>query len=223
MTTTSISPTTDPVDTQPPVTTTEETGTPYRWRWLVLATVLAVEVMDLLDSTVVNIAAPTIRKDLGGTYAAIQWIAAGYTLAFAVMLITGGRLGDIFGRKRMFLLGAAGFALSSLACAFANSPETLIGELGAVRIPQGFGVIKAIFPPKELGGAFAAFGPVMGLSAVCGPIMAGALIDADWFGTGWRMIFLINVPLGLVAFLGALRFMPESRTPGARRLDMPGV
>jgi EmrB/QacA subfamily drug resistance transporter len=202
---------------------------PYRWRWLVLAIVLAAEIMDLLDSTVVNIAAPTIRKDLGGTYSAIQWIAAGYTLAFAVMLITGGRLGDIFGRKRMFLVGAAGFTLSSIACAFATSPEILIGgrvlqgALGAVMIPQGFGVIKAIFPPKEMGGAFAAFGPVMGLSAVCGPIMAGALIDADWFGTGWRMIFLINVPLGLVAFLGALRFMPESRTPGTRRLDLPGM
>src|SRR5262245_5475705 len=114
MTTTSISPTTDPVDTQPPVTTTEETGTPYRWRWLVLATVLAVEVMDLLDSTIVNVAAPTIRKSLGGTYTAIQWIAAGYTLAFAVMLITGGRLGDIVGRRRLLVIGAAGFTLSSI-------------------------------------------------------------------------------------------------------------
>lgn len=211
-----------------PAGTPAETS-PYRWRWLVLAIVLAAEIMDLLDSTVVNIAAPTIRKDLGGTYAAIQWIAAGYTLAFAVMLITGGRLGDIFGRRRMFLLGAAGFTLSSVACAFATSPELLIGSrvlqgaLGAVMIPQGFGVIKAIFPPTEMGRAFAAFGPVMGLSAVCGPIMAGALIDADWFGTGWRMIFLINVPLGLVAFLGALRFMPESRTPGTHRLDLPGT
>ena len=201
----------------------------YRWRWLVLAIVLAAEIMDLLDSTVVNIAAPTIRKDLGGTYSAIQWIAAGYTLAFAVMLITGGRLGDILGRKRMFLLGAAGFVLSSVACALATSPAMLIGSrvlqgaLGAVMIPQGFGVIKAVFPPKELGGAFAAFGPVMGLSAVFGPIMAGALIDANWFGTGWRMIFLINVPLGLLAFLGALRFMPESRLPGTRRLDLLGT
>ena len=205
------------------------TGTPYRWRWLVLAIVLAAEVMDLLDSTVVNIAAPTIRKDLGGTYAAIQWIAAGYTLAFAVMLITAGRLGDILGRRRMFLVGAAGFAISSVLCAFATSPGMLIGSrvlqgaLGAVMIPQGFGVIKMIFPPKEMGAAFGAFGPVMGLSAVCGPILAGGLIDANWFGTGWRMIFLINVPLGLVAFLGALRFMPESRSPSAPRLDLPGM
>jgi EmrB/QacA subfamily drug resistance transporter len=211
------------------VATPSRTATPYRWRWLVLAVILAAEVMDLLDSTVVNVAAPTIRKDLGGTYAAIQWIAAGYTLAFAVMLITAGRLGDILGRKRLFLFGAAGFTISSVLCAFATSPELLIGSrvlqgaLGAVMIPQGFGVIKMIFPPKEMGAAFGAFGPVMGLSAVCGPIMAGALIDADWFGTGWRMIFLINVPLGLVAILGALRFMPESRSPYAPRLDLVGM
>src|SRR3989440_6599183 len=203
--------------------------TPYRWRWLVLAVILAAEIMDLLDGTVVNIAAPTIRKDLGGTYTAIQWIAAGYTLAFAVMLITGGRLGDIVGRKRMFLLGAVGFTLSSVACAFAQSPEMLItsrilqGALGAVMIPQGFGVIKMIFPPKEMAAAFGSFGPVLGLSAVCGPILAGALIDADWFGTGWRMIFLINLPLGVLAFVGAARFMPESRSARASRLDLPGM
>src|SRR3989440_1157466 len=174
--------------------------TPYRWRWLVLAVILAAEIMDLLDGTVVNIAAPTIRKDLGGTYTAIQWIAAGYTLAFAVMLITGGRLGDIVGRKRMFLLGAVGFTISSVLCAFAQSPEMLIGSrvlqgaLGAVMIPQGFGVIKMIFPPKEMAAAVGSFGPVLGLSAGCGPILAGALIDADWFGTGWGPIFLIHLP-----------------------------
>src|SRR3954452_9831279 len=102
----------------------------YRWRWLILATVLTVEVMDLLDSTIVNIAAPTIRADLGGTYTQIQWIAAGDTLAFAVMLITGGRVGDIAGRRRMFLIGAAGFLLMSAACAFAQAPEMLITSRG---------------------------------------------------------------------------------------------
>jgi EmrB/QacA subfamily drug resistance transporter len=202
---------------------------PYRWRWWVLATVLAVEVMDLLDSTIVNVAAPTIRTDLGGSYTAIQWIAAGYTLAFAVMLVTGGRLGDIVGRRRMFVIGAAGFMLTSVACAFAQSPQMLVGSrvlqgaFGAVMVPQGFGIIKQVFPPTDLGKAFGAFGPVIGLSAVCGPIMAGALIDADFWGTGWRMIFFINVPLALAAIAGALIFMPESRTPGATRLDLPGM
>src|SRR5256886_7187594 len=153
--------------------------------------------MDLLDGTVVNIAAPTIRKDLGGTYTAIQWIAAGYTLAFAVMLITAGRLGDIVGRKWMFLVGAAGFTLSSVLCAFAQSPEMLIGSrvlqgaLGAVMIPQGFGVIKMIFPVSELAAAFGAFGPVIGLSAVCGPIMAGWVCEPEWAGSEWGPRFLV--------------------------------
>ena len=218
------------VATAPAPAAQETSGAPpYRWRWLVLATVLAVEVMDLLDSTIVNVAAPTIRTDLGGSYTAIQWIAAGYTLAFAVMLVTGGRLGDIVGRRRMFVIGAAGFMLTSVLCAFAQSPEMLVtsrvlqGALGAVMVPQGFGIIKQVFPPADLGKAFGAFGPVIGLSAVCGPILAGALIDADLLGTGWRMIFLINVPVAAAAIVGALVLMPESRSPGATRLDLPGA
>ncbi|GIG57728.1 putative actinorhodin transporter [Longispora fulva] len=208
---------------------TEAEPAPYKYRWMVLATVLAAEVMDLLDSTIINVAAPSVQRSIGGTFSTIQWIAAGYTLAFAVMLITGGRLGDIFGRKKMFLLGAAGFTLSSIACALCQTPGQLItarvlqGALGAIMIPQGLGVLKAVFPPKEMGAAFGAFGPVMGLSAVCGPIMAGALIDADWFGTGWRMIFLVNVPLGLIAFFAALRYMPEGGSPDRPKLDLLGA
>jgi EmrB/QacA subfamily drug resistance transporter len=209
-------------------------ATPYRWRWVALFVILAAEVMDLTDSTVVNVAAPSIRSDLGGTYSAIQWIAAGYTLAFAVMLITGGRLGDIFGRRNMFVLGAAGFTLASAVCALAVSPEMLIasrvaqGAFGAVLIPQGFGVIRTMFPAKELPAAFGLFGPVMGLSAVCGPILAGWLVDADYLGSGWRMIFLINVPLGAAAVIGALVFMPgstrdDARSPERPRLDLPGM
>ncbi|MEV6968474.1 MFS transporter [Hamadaea sp. NPDC051192] len=203
---------------------------PYRWRWLVLWLVLGAEVVDLLDATVVNIAAPSIHRALGGSDSMIQWIGAGYTLAFAVMLVTGGRLGDIFGRKRMFLIGAVGFGLASALCATAQDPAMLItarvlqGGLGAMMIPQGFGILKAVFPPAEIGKAFGAFGPVMGLSAVGGPILAGALIDADWFGTGWRMIFLINVPIVLFAVLGSLRFMPSVSPVSPRpRLDLGGM
>ena len=203
---------------------------PYRWRWLVLWLVLGAEVVDLLDATVVNIAAPSIHRALGGSESMIQWIGAGYTLAFAVMLVTGGRLGDIFGRKRMFLIGAIGFGLASVLCATAQDPAMLItarvlqGGLGAMMIPQGFGILKAVFPPEEIGKAFGAFGPVMGLSAVGGPILAGALIDADWFGTGWRMIFLINVPIVLFAVLGSIRFMPATAPSTDRpRLDIPGM
>jgi EmrB/QacA subfamily drug resistance transporter len=201
----------------------------YRWRWLVLGIVLIAEIMDLLDSTVITIAAPTVRDDLGGSTAVMQWWAAGYTLAFGVFMIVGGRLGDIFGRRRIFVIGIAGFTLCSIACALAPAPDVLIatrvlqGAFGALLIPQGLGVIKSIFPAKEMGGAFAAFGPVMGMAAIAGPILAGWLVSADLLGTGWRMIFLINVPLGVVGLVGALRFMPESRSPTRVRLDPLGV
>src|SRR3954449_4582171 len=201
----------------------------YRWRWIVLAIVLVAEIMDLLDSTVITIAAPTVRSELGGSTASMQWWAAGYTLAFGVFMIVGGRLGDIFGRRRVFIVGIAGFTLASAACALAPSPDVLIGTrvlqgaFGALLIPQGLGVIKNVFPPKEMGGAFAAFGPVMGLAAIAGPILAGWLVTADLLGTGWRMIFLLNVPLGVIGLLGALRFMPESRSSGRLRLDPLGV
>jgi len=204
-------------------------ATPYRWRWIVLAIVLIAEIMDLLDSTVITIAAPTVRHALGGGTSTMQWWAAGYTLAFGVFLIVGGRLGDAYGRRRVFIIGITGFTLASAACALAPSPDALIatrvlqGAFGALLIPQGLGMIRNVFPPKEMGGAFAAFGPVMGLSAIAGPILAGWLVSADLLGTGWRMIFLLNVPLGIAGLIGALRFMPESKAPMRVRLDPVGM
>ena len=201
----------------------------YRRRWLVLALVLVAEVMDLLDSTVITIAAPTVRADLGGSGATMQWWAAGYTLAFGVLLVVGARLGDLFGRRRVFVAGIAGFTLASAACALAPTPDALIatrvvqGGFGALLIPQGLGLIKTVFPPNEMGGAFAAFGPVMGLAAIAGPILAGWLVQADLLGTGWRMIFLLNVPLGAIGLAGSLRFMPEARPAARIRLDPAGV
>ncbi|MEU8395637.1 DHA2 family efflux MFS transporter permease subunit [Nonomuraea sp. NPDC048892] len=202
---------------------------PYRLRWAALFVILAAEVMDLLDALVTTIAAPTIRKELGGSESLVQWLGAGYTLAMAVGLITGGRLGDLYGRKRMFVIGACGFTAASLLCGVAGSPELLIagrvvqGLFGAVMIPQGLGMIKEMFPPEELGKAFGMFGPVMTISSVGGPVLAGWLVDADLFGTGWRMIFLINLPIGLAAIVAALRCLPEHRLSGATRLDLPGV
>ena len=172
----------------------------YAWRWIVLAVVLAAEVMDLMDATIVNVASPSIRADLGGGATTLQWLSAAYTLAFAVLLVTGARLGDIFGRRRLFLIGSAGFTAMSAACAAAPSPGVLIitralqGAFGALLIPQGFGMLKEVFPEEEMPKVFAAFGPVMGLSAIAAPILAGVLIDADVLGTGWRLVFLINLP-----------------------------
>ena len=203
--------------------------TPYRWRWLAFAVILTGTVMDLLDGTVVNVAAPNIRTSLGGSYSALQWISAGYTLAMAVMLITGGRLGDLLGRKRMFLVGAAGFTLASIACALSVNSEMLIGgrvlqgALGAVMVPQGLGMIREMFPPKEMAAAFGLFGPVIGIATLLGPIVAGGLIDADLFGTGWRMIFLINAPLGLAAVYLGIKYLPNTGGTHSARLDVTGM
>jgi EmrB/QacA subfamily drug resistance transporter len=202
---------------------------PYRLRWLALTAVLIAEIMDLLDATIVGVAAPSIRADLGGDSTMIQWIAAGYTLAFAVGLITGGRLGDLYGRRRMFLLGLCGFIVTSALCGLATSPEMLIvarvaqGLFGAVLIPQGFGIIKSAFPPRELGTAFGSFGPAMGLSAVGGPILAGALIAWNLGDAGWRTVFLINVPIGLACLALAAKVLPESRDEDGPQPDPVGA
>jgi EmrB/QacA subfamily drug resistance transporter len=201
-----------------------------RWRWLAFSAILAATMMDLLDATIASVAGPVMRADLGGSYADLQWITAAYTLAMAVMLLTGGRLGDMFGRRRMLLIGVGGFTLASLACAVAPSSEFLIvsralqGGLGAVMLPQVFGLIRELFAPDEMGKAWGVLGPVSGLSAVLGPIVAGLLIDADLFGTGWRMTFLINLPIGAFVLLAGSKFLPEgAATTTSRRLDLKGV
>ena len=198
-------------------------------RWVAFGAVITAAVMDLLDSTIAQVAAPTIRGELGGSYAVIEWVTAAYALAMAVGLLTGGRLGDIFGRRRVLLTGMAGFVLASAACAAAQSAGELIaaravqGLLGAVMLPQVFGLIRDMFEAHEMGKAFGVYGPVMGLSAMLGPIAAGGLISANVLGTGWRMIFLVNVPVGLAALVLGARTLPAGVSSGARRLDLPGA
>lgn len=198
--------------------------------WTGFAVVLAAMIMNILDSTIVNVAAPSIQRDLSMSSSALEWIAAAYTLAIAVGLMTGGRLGDMFGRKRMLMIGLSGFVLSSAACAFAWSPSSLIaaraiqGLSAAALTPQCFGLIRDIFPPARMGKAFAALGPVIGLSTVAGPVVAGLLIKADLFGTDWRALFLINLPIGLFALIVGARVLPagKSRRDGLR-LDALGT
>jgi EmrB/QacA subfamily drug resistance transporter len=198
----------------------------YARRWIGLMAVLAASLMNLLDANVMNVAAPTIRTNLGGSYADLQWLTAGYTLAMAVGLLAGGRLGDMYGRKRILLLGAAGFTLASAGCALAPSEGVLIavrvvqGLIGAVMVPQGFGLIRDMFPPREIAKAFGVFGPSIGLATILGPIVAGLLIQLD----GWRLIFLINLPLGLFAIIVGARVLPAV-TPTAQRtrLDLLGT
>jgi EmrB/QacA subfamily drug resistance transporter len=205
------------------------TAQPYRLRWVVAAVVLAANVMDILDATIVNVAAPSIHRDLGGGANTIQWLSAGYTLAFAVLLIAGARLGDILGRRRVFLVGSAGFTLFSAACATAPNIGVLVafralqGAFGALMIPQGFGLMKEVFSEDELDKAFGLFGPATGVPMLGAPILAGALIDANLWGSGWRLVFLINVPIGVLTLALAIRSLPRGASHAGVKLDLGGI
>ncbi|HTX12385.1 MAG TPA: MFS transporter [Solirubrobacteraceae bacterium] len=203
---------------------------PARAAWLGFAVVVAALVMDLLDSTIAQTAAPAIRRDLGGSYAALEWISAAYTLAMAVTLMLGSRLGDIFGRRRVLLAGIAGFVLASGLCSLAPDPNALIagralqGAVAALMVPQGFGLIRELFGDEGQQKALGVVGPIMGLAAIAGPLVGGGLIKLDLLGISWRAIFLVNVPVGLIALAAGRRFLPNRPpvTPNAR-LDISSV
>ena len=194
-----------------------------------LAVVLVADVLDLMDSTITNIAAPTIVRELGGGQSLVKWLGASYALAMGVLLVVGGRLGDRYGRRRMFLIGIAGFTVASLLCGVSTDPTMLVasrflqGGFGALLIPQGIGILLATLSREQLPRAFAAFGPVMGGSAVLGPVVAGFVIDADIGGLSWRPMFLINIMLGVAGFAAAVRLLPHDQpTPGVT-VDGPGA
>lgn len=196
---------------------------------LTMLVVLVGSFMDLLDATIVTVAAPAIRADLGATDAQLQWTIAAYTLALGAGLVTGGRLGDRYGRRRMFLLGLAGFMTASALCALATGPQTLIGMrvvqglTAGLMVPQVFGILRSSFAPAERAAAFGAYGAVQGLASVAGPLLGGLLVDADPAGLGWRTIFWVNVPVSIVALIVGLRALPESRAGGTARLDVAGA
>ncbi|MET7451865.1 DHA2 family efflux MFS transporter permease subunit [Streptomyces sp. NPDC005574] len=203
---------------------------PLRTAWLVLAVVVLADLMDLIDSSIANLAGPSIHADLGGGQVTVQWVLSAYTAAFALGLVASGRLGDLLGRRRLFLLGMTGFTLASLACGLAPDAvflivaRTLQGLCGSVMIPQGLALVKVVFPPQHLRKALTPVGPLMGLTMVAGPILAGWLLHLNLFGSEWRSIFLINVPFGVVATALGLRVLPRhgGEDPAAR-LDLTGI
>ncbi|MFD3654903.1 MFS transporter [Streptomyces sp. NPDC058620] len=214
-------------------TATEGSVTPAapadRRRWYALAIVMTAAFMDLVDVTIVNIAIPSIKRDTGASFSSIQWITAGYALAFAAGLITGGRLGDIYGRKRLFLIGIGGFTLSSALCGFAADPEMLVasrilqGAMAALMVPQVLSIVHATFPAHERGKVFGLFGAIVGLGAVSGPLLGALLTGWNLFGLEWRPIFLINLPVGIAGLILGSKFISESKAPKALRLDLVGV
>jgi EmrB/QacA subfamily drug resistance transporter len=200
-----------------------------RRRWFALAIVMTAAFMDLVDVTIVNIAIPSIQTNAGASDSQIQWITAGYALAFAAGLITGGRLGDIHGRKRLFLTGIGGFTLASALCGFAANPEMLVasrilqGGMAALMVPQVLSIVHATFPAHERGKVFGLFGAVVGLGAVSGPLLGALLTEWNLFGLEWRPIFLINLPVGIAGLILGSRFITESKAPRALKLDLVGV
>ncbi|MFC0531819.1 MFS transporter [Phytohabitans kaempferiae] len=196
---------------------------PYPRRWLAVAVLLAAFMVDLVSVTIVNVALPTMGRALDAGPAELEWISAGYLLAFAVSLITAARLGDQIGRKRVFLASVALFALASLACAVAPGTGTLIGArivqgIAAAGIaPQVLSTVYTIFDARERAAVFGVLGIVSGLSQALGLLLGGVLVSADLAGLGWRSIFVVLVPVAVaIAALGAA-WVPETRAPGAAR------
>ncbi|NBE55171.1 MFS transporter [Streptomyces boluensis] len=207
----------------------DPTTEPYRWRWLILVVMIVAEVMDLLDASIVNVAGPALEESLGASSVGLQWVIGGYALTLGAGLVLGGRLGDRYGRRRMFLTGLAAFTLSSLLCALSPNIESLIafrllqGTAGAMLLPQGLGLLRENFSGPELTKVFAIFGPVLGLGGIIGPVLGGFLIEGDFFGLGWRSVFLVNLPVGLAALAIAAKFVPRKRGDRTVRVDLAGA
>ncbi|MET9176643.1 MFS transporter [Kitasatospora aureofaciens] len=194
-----------------------------------LPVVLTATFMTALDTFVVNVAVPSVQADLGAGPAVVQWVMAGFGLAIAVGLVTAGRLGDRYGRRRVFALGLALFTLASAACGLAPTATALVGGrvaqglAAALMGPQVLAILRTAFSGPAQARAFARYGLTMGIGAVFGQLIGGLLIRADLLGLGWRSCFLINLPIGLAALAAVRRCLPESRSPQRPGLDPVGV
>jgi EmrB/QacA subfamily drug resistance transporter len=201
-----------------------------RGRTIATLVVLLAFFMDILDSTIVNVAIPSIRESMEASYSAIQWIIAGYQLAFALILITGGRLGDIVGYKKMFLIGVFGFTVASALSGLATSTEMLIGArflqglMAALMVPQILSNIQIMYPTtKERQNISALYGGIAGIATVLGPIIGALLITGNVWDLGWRTIFLVNIPVGIGAMILAWIFLPDAKSERPLKLDLVGV
>jgi EmrB/QacA subfamily drug resistance transporter len=219
--------TTQIIESRPAGYAKEQAGDPRRW--LALPVLLTGAFLPILDFNAVNLALPSIRQSLAATSSEVEFVISAYAATYAVFLITGGRLGDLFGRRRMFILGVAGFTLASILCGLAWSPQVLIGGrilqglTATVMAPQVLASIRVLFPAAEQGRALALYSATFGLANIGGQLLGGVLVSAQPLGLTWQAIFLINIPIGLAAFAGGLLLLPDSRVERAQRLDLGGV
>jgi MFS family permease len=211
--------------------TTIPTGgdTAERRRWLMLAVLITGQFMALLDVTIVNVAIPTIQAKLHASGAALQLIVAGYTVTYAMLLITGARLGDLRGHRRLFLAGLGTFTLASLACGLAPTTGALVtarfvqGVGAALMVPQILSVIQRQFAGAARARALGVYAATLASGAVVGQALGGLLVSANLLGASWRPVFLVNVPVGVAAAVLVPRLVPADQVPGGRRLDLPGL
>ena len=190
---------------------------------------LAGTVLVVVDFFIVNVALPSIRTDLHASTAAVQWVVAGYGLTLAVLLVAAGRLGDRFGRRRVFSAGVAVFTVASALCGLAPNPTVLVtarlvqGGGAAMISPTVLGLIGVLYTGAARGRAIGTYATVMGVAAACGQLLGGVLLRLDLGGLGWRTVFLVNVPIGILAFLAAPRCIPESRAARPAPVDALGL
>lgn len=198
-------------------------------RWWALAVLLLGTFMVILDSFIVNVAIPTIQEQLSAGTAQIQFIVAAYVISYAVVLITGARLGDWLGRKKLFIIGMGLFIVASALCGFAATANFLIfsrviqGIGAALLIPQVLAIIQVLFPPEEKGKAVGFYGAVSGLGLIAGQMIGGAMIHWNVWGLGWRSVFLINLPIGILAILLIIPLIKETRSAGKINMDLLGI
>jgi EmrB/QacA subfamily drug resistance transporter len=198
-------------------------------RWGALAVLLLGSFVTVLDVFIVHVAIPSMARELAASAGSIELVVAGYLTSYGVMLVTGGRLGDRFGRKRLFLTGMAAFTLASALCGLAPSAPALVaarivqGATAALLFPQVLAMIRVGFAGDERRRAFGYMGLVLGLAAIAGQFLGGLLVESNLWGLGWRAVFLMNLPVGLFAIAVGIRKLPESRAPGTMRLDVGGI
>lgn len=199
-----------------------------RRMWAILVVVLIADALDLLDATITNIAAPTIVGDIGGGPALIKWLGSAYALSLGTLLVVGGRLGDKFGQRTLFLIGMSGFTLASAGAGLSLDPTMMIiarlfqGAFGALLIPQGIAIVTKNFTREMRAKAFSAFGPMLGIAGLGGPVLAGFIINADIAGLSWRPMFLINIVLGGIGLVAAMRVLPHDGGDASTHVDVAG-
>ena len=198
-------------------------------RWWVLAIVVAAQFMFGVDAFIVNVAIPTIAVELHASPAQIEAVIAIYLIAYATLVITGGRLGDIYGTRNVFLAGVLGFTLTSLWCGLAQTgPELILARLAqgataALMVPQVLATLHLLFSDASRGRAFGIYGMVLGLAGAAGFLLGGVLVTSDLAGLGWRAVFFVNLPFGLIIMAAAWRIMPSMPRRAGTRLDVPGA